>query len=127
MSISMFVKKDTRITVPVYVYQTDDGQTEASATRSEVPESKEVETVNFVFRKPNYADSNLFMKQLGLSNSNQIDIAALQDIAMNNMLVEWTFKDEDGNKVPVNKSKIDTLEPAIGRAASLGFLSQVKF
>lgn len=125
MSIPMFVKKNTKVKIEVFVYD-DDGYVEATHVREDVPEGKNPQSVNFIFRSPNYADSNSMMKQLQASNTN-IDVAALQDVAMHGMLLDWDLKDEDGEKITVGRNTIEALQPAIGRAAAAGYLSKIRF
>lgn len=126
MAISMFVKKSNKVKIDVFVYEAEDG-IEATIERHEVPKDIEPEVVTFIFRRPNYADSNMLLRQMKGFNEDNVDIGPLQNIAMHNMLVDWTLVDDDGKKVSLNRTNIDSLQPSIGRAAALGYLGNIKF
>ena len=124
--IPMFVKKSSTLQIDVYVYE-ENSNIEATHEKHTLPKDVQPETISFTFRRPNYADSNLILKQFRSGGgADSVDITALQNVAMNTMLVDWTIKDESGQKVAVNRMNVEALQPAIGRAAALGYLGQIK-
>lgn len=126
MSISMFVKKGNKLQIDVFVYETEEG-VEATTEKQEVPQNVTAEVVSFTFRRPNYADSNALLRQFQGMTGGTVDVGSLQNLAMSTMLVDWSLTDEKGEKVSVNKTNIDALQPAIGRAAAMGYLGKIKF
>lgn len=134
MSIQMFVNREDCVIIPVYVYENTNSEIEATSQKKLVPSDKQVETVNFTFRKPNFSDSNEFMRKFVSSRTNlgedqaaSVDIFGLQDYIMTQMLSDWTLKDEDGTKSKLTKANVGMLAPAIGRAAAIGYLDVVRF
>lgn len=124
MPIQMFVNKTDNIKVDVYVYE-EENDINATTKKDEIPKGLETTVVTFTFRKPNFADSRSLIKVLQ-ENQDTADILSIQEYAMNKMLYEWTLCDNDGTKVLINEKNINLLQPAIGRAASLGFLEKIK-
>lgn len=125
MPIQMFVKKNNNITVDVYVYQNKDGHIGATTEKQDIPVGLEPETISFVFKTPNYADSNMILGHF--RNQSTVDFAAIQNITMHTMLVDWTLTDETGKKMNITKANIDALQPSVGLAAAGGYLSQIRF
>lgn len=122
----MFVKKGNKLQIDVFVYETEEG-VEATTEKQEVPQNVTAEVVSFTFRRPNYADSNTLLRQFQGMTGGTVDVGSLQNLAMSTMLVDWSLTDEKGEKVSVNKTNIDALQPAIGRAAAMGYLGKIKF
>jgi len=130
MTLPMFVKKGNDIVIKVYVYE-DEGAIAATHEEKDIPDGVTPEVVSFTFRKPNYADSNLILRHFQnidpTGTNPNVDAVALQEIVMTNQLYKWDIKDENGNTVSLNKTNIENLEPAIGRAAAFGYIGKIKF
>ncbi len=125
MSIRMFVKKDT-IPIPVWVYEVD-GNVEATHDKDDVPDSAETSQVNFIFRKANFADSNKILRQVQSSDPDApIDVAGFQELVLRELLFDWDLKDDNGGKVAINRSTIDSLEPTVARAAAAGIMTKIR-
>lgn len=126
--MNMFVKRNDRVDVDVYVWKKPETEEiDATHDKSVIPEKvTDVETVTFSFRKPNYSDSTAIMQQAATSaNNNDIDFAAFQDLVLRSLLMDWTIRDNDGDPVPVKPSTVNDLVPSIARAATAGCLEKV--
>lgn len=123
MPIEMFVKKNSIIHIDVYVYEVN-GNVEATHEKSEIPKDTETEIVGFDFRQANYADSNKVLKQLQVKQD-MIDYGALQSVVLHSLLSDWTFTDESGKKIKVTEQTVNSLQPAVARAAAVAYLSKV--
>lgn len=128
----LFVKKNDLITIPVFVYE-EDGQTMATFTESEASSAKEVETVEFIFRRPSYSDSvNITTKsrlQISSGEDASVDTASIvtfQNLIFKTLISDWSIKDENGQKVPVITENINNLEPLVARAAVSGLLTKIQ-
>lgn len=123
MPISMFVKKDDRVVIEVFVFEKD-GTVQAVSDKKEIPKTVEHEAIEFYFRKASFSDSTALMR--GIKDGENIDFGQLQETVMGMMLAEWNLTDAEGKKVPLNKTNIDSLLPVIGRAAATAYLSQIQ-
>ncbi len=128
--MKLLVDKSDTVDVKVYCWEKDD-EVEASHQRSEV--SKEdglvVEEVIFKFRKPNYADSNIIIRnsdlQTGDGEGIKLNVTSFQEQILRSLLIDWSIKD-DGEKVILNNVSINNLAPTVARAAVSGVLDKIK-
>lgn len=131
--MNLFVSKSDTFNVNIYCYLDEDQEVNATHVENEVPENNKsnLEMVTFVFRKPNYQDSNNFLKvsqlQGGRLESAGLDFTVLQETVLKNLLTDWTIKDKDGKKMPLNSTNINTLNPSVARAAFAGVLENIRF
>lgn len=124
--MNMFVKKNTKVDVDVYVWEDEHDNIEATHDKALVPEKiDKVETVTFVFRRPTYQDSTAILRQANVRNENEIDFAEFQDVVLRTLLIDWNLKDEQGQPLSVRAQAISNLQPAIARAACAGCLDKV--
>ena len=123
--MQMFVKKNDRIDVEVFVWQDERGNVEATHDKSTVPEKTEnVETTTFTFRRPTYLDSVTIMRQSNLREGG-MNLADFQDSVLRTLLVDWNLKDDGDKDVSMRSVQVNNLQPAIARAACSGFLEKV--
>lgn len=126
----LIVSRADEIKVIVYCWE-EDGEVQASHLKAEIPEKniKVVEKVEFSFRKPSYADSNVIIRNSNFraaeNNETSLDVSAFQENILRNLLQEWDMKDEDGNKVSLNTASINSLVPNVARAAVAGVLDRI--
>ena len=129
MSLNLLVNRTTdNVTVKVYCWEAD-GDIEATHVKSEVPKNVEMEEVEFIFRKPGYADSNIIIRNSNFKTAGEdttLDVNLFQEGVLRALLVDWGLKDEEGQNVPVNTVSINNLRPAVARAAVSGALDQVR-
>ena len=124
--MQMFVKKNTKVEVDVYVWEDEHGNVDATHDKALVPEKIEkVETISFTFRKPTYQDSTSILRQSNIRNENEIDFAEFQDVVLRTLLIDWNLKDDQGQPVSVRGQAVSNLQPAIARAAVAGCLEKV--
>ena len=127
MPKKFFVKKGAKLHVSVHVWENEDGELDASHNSTQVPEDMEAEKVNFTFRKPNYADSNMIIQQSQADvTQGSIDVTSFQNVILRSLLIDWSLTDEQGQKVAVNVANIDELEPTVARAAVAAVLEKIR-
>ena len=121
-----FVNKSSRLNVDVHVWDSE-GDLEATHDPTQLPgEGVETEKVTFIFRKPNYADSNDIIRQSQARPAEgTIDVTAFQTSILRSLLVDWTLTDGD-DKVSVTPATINNLEPVLARSAIEGILQKIK-
>jgi hypothetical protein len=129
MSLNLFVNKVDTVKVVVYCWEAD-GEIEATHTKSEVPKETTAEEVEFVFRKPGYADSNIIIRNSNFKTEGgegtTLNITSFQENVLRSLLMEWTLKDEEGEKVSVNTVTVNNLIPAVARAAVGAVLERIR-
>ena len=128
--MDIFVAKNAEVKVSVFVW-TDNGVISASNLKEDVPKNTESKTIEFVFKRTNYKDSSRIMKRAKLSNvglSEQggggvsADLVGMQDEMLRSQLIKII----DGDKeVFANNATVDTLEPAVARAAIAAVFDKV--
>ena len=127
--MKLLVSKSDNVKVMVYCYEVD-GEVEASHLKSDVPKDITVcEQVEFSFRKPGYADSNVIIRNSNFKMEGEdttLNVTSFQDQILRSLLVDWTMKDEDENKIPVNNASISNLVPNVARAAVGGVLEKIR-
>lgn len=128
--MKLLVKRSDKIEVPVYVYE-DAGSLNATHDRDDVPKSLESEELKFIFRRPTYQDSTsiLGMAQATATTVGEeikVDAAKFQNHILRTLLVDWTVTDEDGSKVECNVANVNSLDPAVARAAIAGVLLKIR-
>ena len=128
--MKLFVNKSDSVSVRVYCWEKD-GEVEASCLKTDVPQEhiEVVEQVDFTFRKPSYADSNIIIRNSDIKAGGeemQINVQVFQEQILRALLIDWTIKNEEGNRVPVNNVSINNLLPSVARAAVAGALEKIK-
>ena len=124
--MQMFVKRNDKIDVTVFVWETSDGNIDAAADKTQVPEKTEdLETITFTFRRPTYQDSTGIMREANIRGETEVDFASFQDVVLRTLLVDWSIADEQGKNIPVRAANISNLQPAIARAATVGCLEKI--
>jgi hypothetical protein len=128
-SMQLLVSKSDNVKVTVYCWE-QDGEVEASHLKSDVPQDiNACEQVEFSFRKPGYADSNIIIRNSNFKMEGEdttLNVTSFQDQVLRSLLVDWTLKDEDGKKVNVNNVSINNLVPNVARAAVAGVLEKIR-
>lgn len=122
---NVFVNKKDRVKVQVYVYETLPGQLDATSVKDEVPNASSADELEFLFRRSNYADSQVILGSANLGSDNTSDLTKFSDTVLRRLLVGWNISDEDGNPVPFSRAAINDLHPAVARAAIAGALEQI--
>lgn len=128
MSLNLLVSKTDNIKVLVYCYE-QDGEIEATHIKSDVPKDMETEEVEFIFRKPGYADSNIIIRNSNFKMEGEdttLNVTSFQEGVLRTLLIDWDLKDEEGEKVAVNIVSLNNLIPAVARAAVSGALDKIR-
>ncbi|MHA2279295.1 MAG: hypothetical protein ACXAC5_00180 [Promethearchaeota archaeon] len=128
--MKLLVDRNDDVKVIVYCWELD-GEVEASHLKSDVPKEniKVVEKVEFSFRKPNYADSNVIIRNSNFKTEGEetsLNVSAFQEQVLRSLLIDWDMKDEDEQKIPVNNVSINNLIPSVARAAVSGVLDKIR-
>ena len=127
--MKLLVNRTDSIKIQVYCYE-QDGEIEATHLKNEVPKDVDaIEKVEFVFRKPGYADSNIIIRNSNFKMDGEdttLNVTSFQENVLRSLLIDWDLKDEDGQKVPVNTVSVNNLVPNIARAAVNGALEKVR-
>ena len=127
--MQLLVNKTDFVKVKVYCWEVD-GEVEASHQKTDVPQDVDVvEQVEFTFRKPNYADSNIIIRNSNFradGEDTSLNVTAFQEQILRSLLVDWDMKDDDGNKVSLNNVSISNLVPAVARSSVAGALEVIK-
>lgn len=124
--MNLFIKKNDKIEVEVFVYEKD-GQIESTTEKTEIPsEITTAQSLKFIFRKPTYADSKSIISLSSKGNSIlEIDPLLLQNNVLRTLLAEWDLQ-EDGKPIECNIKNLDRLSPSIALAAASGILQKIK-
>lgn len=127
--MQLLVSKSDHVKVMIYCWEVD-GDVEASHLKTDVPQDIEVcEQIEFSFRKPGYADSNVIIRNSNFKMEGEdstLNVTSFQDQVLRSLLVDWTMKDEEDNKIPVNTVNINNLIPNVARAAVSGALDRIR-
>ncbi len=128
MSLNLLVNRTDNVKVKVYCWEAD-GEIEASHLKSEVPKDADPEVVEFSFRKPGYADSNIIIRNSNFKMEGEnttLNPTSFQENVLRALLVDWDLKDEEGQKIAVNTVSINNLVPAVARGAVSGVLEKIR-
>jgi len=117
------VSKTDLVNVVVYCWESK-GIVEATHLKSEVPKNTDIEEIEFVFRKPGYADSNAIMSKVK-NDEPALNAVVFQDSILRSLLVDWDMTDENDQKISVKESAVNDLVPNIARAAVAGVLEKI--
>ena len=120
----IFIDDKERIKVDIYIGKSKDGKKVFADQRIEGIKANEdlddssLESHNVSFKYPTYKEEvNAMNKGLQTTDGNlEVNIAGINYARLVSLLVEWSFKDKDGNPIPVTKANIDALNPAIANA-----------
>lgn len=126
--MQLLVNRTDFVKVKVYCWEAD-GEIEASHIKSEVPKETEPEVVEFSFRKPGYADSNIIIRNSNFKMEGEettLNVTSFQENVLRSLLVDWDLKDEDGQKVAVNTVSLNNLVPVVARSAVSGVLDKIR-
>ena len=126
MAINVLVSKVNVVKVPVFIWK-DNDNVAATHLKEEVPAEIQAETITFTFRKPAHRDSIGIIRAAQMTDTGAatIDVSAFQDQVLQTLMTGWDLKDEQGEDVPFRKDTINSLEPAVSRAAAAGILGKV--
>jgi hypothetical protein len=124
--MNIFVKKNDRVEIDVFVWEDEKTELQATVNQSEVPNSTDAKILKFFFRRPSYADSQNIIKQSQIRNGLQtsIDSILFQDVLLHSLLVEWDLK-PIGDDTPCSSVNIDNLNPLIARVAVEGVIPKI--
>lgn len=122
--MEIFVKRNDKVTVNVYAWEKD-GEIDASFEEKDTPtDVNEVQILKFIFRRPNYADSNTVLSTAKITGEDgtPTDIMGFQESIIRGLLLEIHKGDEI---IKAKPRDITTLHPNIARAAVAGYLDVV--
>lgn len=127
--MQLLVSRSDNVKVMVYCWE-ENGEIEASHLKTDVPQDITVcEQVEFSFRKPGYADSNVIIRNSNFKIEGEdttLNVTSFQDQVLRSLLVDWTMKDENEQRIPVNNANINNLVPNVARAAVAGVLEKIR-
>ena len=125
--MKLLVNKQDTVEIRIYCWEKE-GETEASHLKSDVPQDVNVvEQVDFVFRKPTYADSNAIIRLADIKASGEdLNLPMFQEAILKTLLQDWNIKDENEGKVPISVAAINQLHPNLARAAVSGVLLRIR-
>lgn len=126
--LNLLVSKTDNVTVKVFCWSAD-GDIEATHVKSEVPKDVEMEEVEFIFRKPGYADSNIIIQNSNLKmegDDTALNAVSFQNNVLRTLLVDWTLKNEEGQKIAVNTMSLNNLVPNVARSAVNSVLDKIR-
>ncbi len=124
----VLVSRTDNVKVKVYCWEAD-GSIEATHIKSEIPKDVKTEEVEFVFRKPGYADSNIIIRNSNFKmegEENSASIVSFQENVLRTLLVDWDLKDEEDQKIAVNTISVNNLVPAVARSAISAILDKIR-
>ena len=121
--MDIFVKRSDKVTVEVYAWEKDD-EIDASFDRKDTPKDVgEIQILKFIFRRPNYADSNTVLSTAKITGGEGVgDIMGFQESVIRGLLLEIHQGDE---VIKAKPRDVTTLHPNIARAAVAGYLDVV--
>lgn len=117
--MSPFVNENDKISVNVYYKE--DGDKLVVLDNHETG----AETIEFIFRRPNYSDSNFIYKQVQDFTTVKTAII-MQEAVLRRLLSDWSLVDDKQNKIEINELNVSKLYPDIARKASELLLSKVQ-
>jgi len=127
--MQLLVNRSDNVKVTVYCWE-QDGEVEASHQKTDAPQDvSAVEQVEFSFRKPSYADSNVIIRNSNFKTEGEetsLNVTSFQEQVLRSLLVDWTLKDDDGSKIPMNNVNLSNLLPSVARAAVAGVLDKIR-
>ena len=126
--MQLLVNRTDFVKVKVYCWEVD-GEIEASHLKSEVAKDADPQVVEFSFRKPGYADSNIIIRNSNFKMEGEdttLNVTSFQENILRALLVDWDLKDEEGQKVAVNTISLNNLVPTVARAAVSGVLEKIR-
>ncbi len=130
--MKLTVSRTDRVAVTVHCFEIGD-MLEATHNGAEIPKDVgEVEKANFTFRRPNHSDSQSIFKQCNFQpdvtgeGDAKFNVSDLQDVVLRVLLVEWDLTDDDGKKLPLTAGNMNSLHPAVARAAAAGCLDKIR-
>lgn len=128
--MKLLVDRSDDVKVTVYCWEAN-GEIEASHLKSDVPKDdvNVVEQVEFSFRKPNYSDSNVIIRNSNFKTEGEetsLNVSAFQEQILRSLLVDWDMKDDSGEKITLNNVSINALIPSVARAAVSGALEKIR-
>lgn len=126
--LNLLVSKTDNVTVKIYCYE-QDGEIEATHIKSEVPKDVEMEEVEFIFRKPGYADSNMIIQNSNFKMDGEettLNVTSFQNNVLRSLLIDSSLKDEEGQKIAINTLTINALVPAVARSAVNAILEKIR-
>lgn len=130
--MKFIVSRSDKVEVIIYCYEVGD-DIEATSTKEEIPKSVEqVEMIHLSFRRPSHGDSQSIFRQCNFqpnvtgSGAATMDVTDLQEAVLRTLLVGWDIKDDNDKTLPVTAGNVNSLAPAIARAAASGCLSVIK-
>ena len=129
--MKLTVSRSDRVTVTVHAYEID-GNIEATHDKGEIPKGMEdIQEAAFTFRRPGHADSTSIFKECNFKPTAEgkiqsFDVTVLQEAVLRTLLVGWDLMDDDGKKMSLTAGNINSLHPAVARAASAGCLDKIR-
>lgn len=119
----LLVGKDDNIKIKIFVGNDKNDEIFAHDDKNALLEyevdEKTVEQFDFTFRRPSYRDEvDLVSGNVVVTDMTglRIDPAAIRYKRMVSLLKDWSLKDQDGKKIPVNPDNVDRLHPKVAGA-----------
>lgn len=126
--MKFLVSRSDNVKIKVFCWEIE-GEVEATHVKTEVPKDVETEEIEFTFRKPGYADSNIIIRNSNFKMDGEdttLNVTSFQDQVLRSLLMDTDMKDEEGQKIVINTLTINNLVPNIARAAVAGVLEKIK-
>lgn len=127
--MKLLINRTDTVEVMVYCWE-QDKEVEASHQKTDVPQNIDVcQQVEFVFRKPGYADSNVIIRNSNFKLEGEettLNVTAFQEQILRTLLMDWDLKDDNDEKIPMNNVNVNNLLPSVARAAVAGVLEKVR-
>jgi hypothetical protein len=114
--MNIFVNKDDIVMISVYIWMADD---EVNATNNLEEAKDKYETLEFVFKRPAYEDSLAILS--AATRDGGVDPVALNDAAFRRL---WIKTIQGDTVIETSSQNINTMLPAIVRAATSGLLNK---
>ena len=126
--MKFLVNRTDSVKITIYCWE-EESNIEASHVKSEIPKDVETEEIEFVFRKPGYADSNVIIRNSNFKTEGEdttMNVTSFQENVLRSLLIDWDLKDDEDQKVSVNSVSINNLVPNVARAAVAGVLEKIR-
>lgn len=74
-----------------------------------------VHPIELLIRRPNHYDITTMLSEStrSIDGSLGVDIHAYNDLRLRRLLVDWSLKDESGNKIPITTKSLDDLNQLV--------------
>ena len=131
----LFIKADDEIVVKIFLANGKDGRLYSDIDKLKLVEvadgqveESQVEEHEVIFKKPSFGDRTKILSKAtsilgdGANGVNiNIDIAVARFKAMSSLIKRWSFKDDQGNPLPVTEANIYQMDPIVATMIAVQF------